>query len=49
MNHFKEKMPDIIKAIDEVVKDQAMFPDQDVAFPQVDESLTKGLDLDKQR
>ncbi len=47
MIQFKEKMPDIIKAIDDVVKDETMFPEQDVPYPQLDETLTKSLDLDK--
>ena len=33
MSHFKDKMPDIIKAIDEVVKDETIFQDIDVPFP----------------
>jgi hypothetical protein len=33
MTHFKEKMPDFIKAIDEIIKDESIFPDNEVPFP----------------
>lgn len=33
---IKEKMPDIIKSIDDLVKDGTIFPDIDVPFPLIE-------------